>query len=137
MSLGSFKINKVEIPDSLDTVCNIVENIVQESISKLAVIDFIIRQAISKLHEDLDIKQIAAEIAEVILFTRSILSKVLPLYQNTPIVSSAYLRIKSCLIDIVSCLFEYLEKSHYRSSYLEDNKVVSVFDLTILEIIHE
>ena len=133
MSLGSFKINKVEIPDSLDTVCNIVENIVQESISKLAVIDFIIRQAIS---EDLDIKQIAAEIAEVILFTEAF-SVSLPLYQNTPIVSSAYLRIKSCLIDIVSCLFEYLEKSHYRSSYLEDNKVVSVFDLTILEIIHE
>ena len=25
MSLGSFKINKVEIPDSLDTVCNIIE----------------------------------------------------------------------------------------------------------------
>lgn len=136
MSLGSFKINKVEIPDSLDTVCNIIENIVQESINKLAVIDFIIRQAVSKLHEDLDIKQIAAEIAEVILFTEAF-SVSLPLYQNAPIVSSAYLRIKSCLIDIVSCLFEYLEKSHYRSSYLEDNKVVSVFDLTILEIIHE
>ena len=136
MSLGSFKINKVEIPDSLDTVCNIIENIVQESINKLAVIDFIIRQAVSKLHEDLDIKQIAAEIAEVILFTE-VFSVSLPLYQNTPIVSSAYLRIKSCLIDIVSYLIEYLEKSHYRSSFQEGNKVVSVFDLTILEIIHE
>ena len=83
MSLGSFKINKVEIPDSLDTVCNIVENIVQESISKLAVIDFIIRQAISKLHEDLDIKQIAAEIAEVILFTEAILSKFTSLSKYT------------------------------------------------------
>lgn len=136
MSLGSFKINKVEIPDSLDTVCNIIENIVQESINKLAVIDFIIRQAVSKLHEDLDIKQIASEIAEVILFTEAF-SVSLPLYKNTPIVSSAYLRIKSCLIDIVSYLLEYLEKSHYRSSFLEGNKVVSVFDLTILEIIHE
>lgn len=136
MSLGSFKINKVEIPDSLDTVCNIIENIVQESINKLAVIDFIIRQVVSKLHEDLDIKQIASEIAEVILFTETF-SVSLPLYQNTPIVSSAYLRIKSCLIDIVSYLLEYLEKSHYRSSFLEGNKVVSVFDLTILEIIHE
>jgi len=136
MSLGSFKINKVEIPDSLDTVCNIIENIVQESINKLAVIDFIIRQAVSKLHEDLDIKQIASEIAEVILFTEAF-SVSLPLYKNTPIVSSAYLRIKSCLIDIVSYLLEYLQKSHYRSSFLEGNKVVSVFDLTILEIIHE
>lgn len=136
MSLGSFKINKVEIPDSLDTVCNIIENIVQESINKLAVIDFIIRQAVSKLHENLDIKQIAAEIAEVILFTEAF-SVSLPLYQNTPIVSSAYLRIKSCLIDIVSYLLEYLDKSHYRSSFLENNKVVSVFDLTTLEIIHE
>ena len=109
MSLGSFKINKVEIPDSLDTVCNIIENIVQESINKLAVIDFIIRQAVSKLHEDLDIKQIASEIAEVILFTEAF-SVSLPLYQNTPIVSSAYLRIKSCLIDIVSYLLEYFRK---------------------------
>lgn len=136
MSLGSFKINKVEIPDSLDTVCNIIENIVQESINKLAVIDFIIRQSVSKLHENLDIKQIAAEIAEVILFTEAF-SVSLPLYQNTQIVSSAYLRIKSCLIDIVSYLLEYLDKSHYRSSFLENNKVVSVFDLTTLEIIHE